>query len=164
MLTINEILDIEKNGRNTIKEKKELASIAECIDNYTGFFVGSKRVEPIIVEMSDEYAIPLFKAMNVIKVYENRVLEEENISSSSARILAYDIHKYLKESYELLTMRKRAFREMDKEDISKVYSTMLFELAVLCKKYDIILEDIISDESLRESVSDDMSKIVSEVL
>ena len=39
MTTIREILDIERNGRNTIKEQKELDAILECVDDLTGVFV-----------------------------------------------------------------------------------------------------------------------------
>lgn len=164
MTTIREILDIEKNGRNTIKEQKELNEIVECIDDLTGFFVGSKRVNRMLNEMSGNFVEYLKKAMNTLKVYENKALNEEDMSSSAARILAYDIHKYLVESYKELTSQKRAFKEMNKENVSKVYSTMLFELEALCNKYDIILEDFIKDEQLVESISDDMAKIINEVL
>ena len=164
MATIREILDIETNGKNTIKEDKNINEIVECIDDYSGLFVGSKRMEKLLENETGSYVAPLKKAMNTLKVYENRVLDEETFSKSSARILVYDVQKYLKESYDALTAKKRAFREMNKENIAKIYSTALFELNVICKKNDIILENIIDDEEFRESVSDDMAVIVSEVL
>lgn len=164
MTTIREILDIEKNGRNTIKEQKELDEILECVDDLTGIFVGSKRIESVIKEMSGSYVEPLKKAMNALKVYENRMLNEETFTKAAARILAYDIHKYLKESYDALLEKKRAFREMDKHNVSVAFSTALFELNQLCEDYDIKLPDFINEEVLIESISDDMAKIMNEVL
>lgn len=164
MTTIREILDIEKNGRNTIKEQKELDEILECVDDLTGIFVGSKRIETVIKEMSGSYVEPLKRAMNALKVYENRMLNEETFTKAAARILAYDIHKYLKESYDALLLNKRAFREMDKSGISKAFSTALFELNQLCQENDIYLSDFIENEVLRETISDDMAKIMNEVL
>lgn len=164
MTTIREILDIEKNGRNTIKEQRELDEILECVDDLTGIFVGSKRIESAINEMSGSYVEPMKKAMNALKVYENKCLNEEDMTKAAARILAYDIHKYLKEGYDALLKNKRAFREMDKTAVSKAFSTALFELNQLCQDHDIILEDFIDNEVLFETVSDDMAKIVTEVL
>lgn len=164
MTTIREILDIEKNGRNTIKEQKELDAILECVDDLTGVFVGSKRIESVINEMSGSYVEPLKKAMNTLKVYENRMLNEETFTKAAARILAYDVHKYLKESYDALLSNKRAYREMDKSGISMALSTALFELHEICEEYDIVLPDFIEDEVLKEAVTDDMAKIVNEVL
>lgn len=164
MTTIREILDIEKNGRNTIKEQKELDAILECVDDLTGIFVGSKRIESAINEMNGSYVEPMKKAMNALKVYENRCLNEETMTKAAARILAYDVHKYLKESYDALMKNRRAFREMDKSAVSIAFSTALFELNQLCQEHDIILEDFITDEILRETVTDDMAKIVNEVL
>lgn len=164
MTTIREIFDIEKNGRNTIKEQKELDAILECVDDLTGVFVGSKRINSVINEMKGSYVEPLKKAMNTLKVYENKSLNEEVMSKAAARILSYDIEKYLKESYDALTANKRAFREMDKSGVSLVFSTALFELYQLCQEHDILVEDFITDECLREMVSDDMAKIVNEVL
>ena len=164
MATIREILDIQTNGRNTIKEDKNLNSIVECIDDYSGLFVGTKRMGTLLDEAEGAWVAPMKKAMNTLKVYENRVMNEEAFSKPSARILVYDVHRYLKESYDALTAKKRAFREMDKEDVSKVYSTALFELGAICKKYDIVLEDIVDDEEFRETISDDMAIIASEVL
>ena len=164
MTTIREILDIEKNGRNTIKEQKELDEILECVDDLTGIFVGSKRIESVIKEMSGSYVEPLKRAMNALKVYENRMLNEETFTKAAARILAYDIHKYLKESYDALLLNKRAFREMDKSGISKAFSTALFELNQLCQENDIYLSDFVENEVLRETISDDMAKIMNEVL
>ena len=164
MTTIREILDIEKNGRNTIKEQKELDAILECVDDLTGVFVGSKRIESVINEMSGSYVEPMKKAMNALKVYENRCLNEETMTKAAARILGYDVHKYLKESYDALLKNRRAFREMDKSAVSIAFSTALFELNQLCQEHDIILEDFVEDEILRETVSDDMAKIVTEVL
>ena len=164
MTTIREILDIEKNGRNTIKEQKELDAILECVDDLTGIFIGSKRIESAINEMNGSYVEPMKKAMNALKVYENRCLNEETMTKAAARILAYDVHKYLKESYDALMKNRRAFREMDKSAVSIAFSTALFELNQLCQEHDIILEDFITDEILRETVTDDMAKIVNEVL
>lgn len=164
MTTIREILDIEKNGRNTIKEQKELDAILECVDDLTGVFVGSKRIGSAINEMKGAYVEPMKKAMNALKVYENRMLNEETFTKAAARILVYDIHKYLKESYDALLSNKRAFREMDKTGISTAFSTALFELNQICEQYDIIVPDFIENEVLRETVSDDMAKIVNEVL
>lgn len=164
MTTIREILDIEKNGRNTIKEQKELNEILECIDDLTGIFVGSKRIASAINEMSGPYVEPMKKAMNALKVYENKCLNEETMTKAAARILAYDIHKYLKESYDALLKNKRAFKEMDKTAVSIAFSTALFELDQLCQDHDIIVEDFIDNEVLFETVSDDMAKIVNEVL
>ena len=164
MTTIREILDIEKNGRNTIKEQKEFDAILECVDDLTGIFVGSKRIESAINEMNGSYVEPMKKAMNALKVYENRCLNEETMTKAAARILAYDVHKYLKESYDALMKNRRAFREMDKSAVSIAFSTALFELNQLCQEHDIILEDFITDEILRETVTDDMAKIVNEVL
>lgn len=164
MTTIREILDIEKNGRNTIKEQRELDAILECVDDLTGVFVGSKRIESVINEMNGSYVEPLKKAMNTLKVYENKMLNEEAFSKAAARILTYDVHKYLKESYDALLSNKRAFREMDKSGISIALSTALFELNQICEEYDIVLPDFVKDEVLRETVSDDMAKIVNEVL
>lgn len=164
MTTIREILDIEKNGRNTIKEQKELDEILECVDDLTGVFVGSKRIESVINEMSGAYVAPLKKAMNALKVYENRMLNEETFTKAAARILVYDIHKYLKESYDALLANKRAFREMDKSGVSMAFSTALFELHQICEEFDIVLPDFVSNEVLRETISDDMAKIVNEVL
>ena len=164
MTTIREILDIEKNGRNTIKEQRELDAILECVDDLTGVFVGSKRIESAINEMKGSYVEPMKKAMNTLKVYENRMLNEETFTKAAARILAYDVHKYLKESYDALMANKRAFKEMDKTGISMAFSTALFELNQLCEEHDIVLPDFIDNEILRETVSDDMAKIVTEVL
>ena len=164
MTTIREILDIERNGRNTIKEQKELDAILECVDDLTGVFVGSKRIESIINEMKGTSVEPMKKAMNTLKVYENRMLNEEAFTKAAARILVYDVHRYLKESYDALLSNKRAFREMDKTEISKAFSTALFELNQICEEYDIILSDFIDNEVLRETISDDMAKIVNEVL
>ena len=164
MTTIREILDIEKNGRNTIKEQKELDAILECVDDLTGIFVGSKRIESIINELDGAYVAPLKKAMNALKIYENKCLNEETMTKAAARILAYDIHKYLKESYDALLANKRAFREMDKSVVSKAFSTALFELNQLCQEHDIILEDFIDNEVLFETISDDMAILVNEVL
>lgn len=164
MATIREILDIQTNGRNTIKEDKNINSIVECIDEYTGLFMGTKRMENLLEGISGSFVAPFKKAMNTLKVYENRVLDEETFSKPAARILVYDVNRYLKESYDALTAKKREFREMDKEVISKLYSTALFELATICKKNDIILEDIIDDEEFKEAVSNDMAIIVNEVL
>ena len=164
MTTIREILDIEKNGRNTIKEQKEFDAILECVDDLTGIFVGSKRIDSAINEMNGSYVEPMKKAMNALKVYENRCLNEETMTKAAARILAYDVHKYLKESYDALMKNRRAFREMDKSAVSIAFSTALFELNQLCQEHDIILEDFITDEILRETVTDDMAKIVNEVL
>ena len=152
MTTIREILDIEKNGRNTIKEQKELDEILECVDDLTGVFVGSKRIESVINEMSGAYVAPLKKAMNALKVYENRMLNEETFTKAAARILVYDIHKYLKESYDALLA------------VSMAFSTALFELHQICEEFDIVLPDFVSNEVLRETISDDMAKIVNEVL
>ena len=140
MTTIREILDIERNGRNTIKEQKELDAILECVDDLTGVFVGSKRIESIINEMKGAYVEPMKKAMNTLKVYENRMLNEETFTKAAARILVYDVHRYLKESYDALLSNK------------------------ICEEYDIILQDFIDNEVLRETISDDMAKIVNEVL
>ena len=164
MTTIREILDIEKNGKNTIKEERELDEILECVDDLTGFFVGSKRIENTINEMSGLYVEPMKRAMNTLKVYENKMLNEESMSKAAARILAYDVHKYLKESYDALLSNKRAFREMDKSGVSKAFSTALFELNQLCEENDIFLEDFVEEEVLRESISDDLAKIMNEVL
>ena len=164
MTTIREILDIEKNGRNTIKEQRELDAILECVDDLTGVFVGSKRIESAINEMKGSYVEPMKKAMNTLKVYENRMLNEETFTKAAARILAYDVHKYLKESYDALMANKRAFKEMDKTGISMAFSTALFELNQLCEEHDIVLPDFIDNEILRETVSDDMAKIITEVL
>jgi predicted Zn-dependent protease with MMP-like domain len=164
MTTIREILDIEKNGRNTIKEQKELDEILECVDDLTGVFVGSKRINSVINEMSGSFVEPMKKAMNALKVYENKALNEETMTKAAARILAYDISKYLKESYDALTANKRAFREMDKSGVSLAFSTALFELYQLCEEHDILVEDFVNDECLREMVSDDMAKIMNEVL
>ena len=164
MTTIREVLDIEKNGRNTIKEQRELDEILECVDDLTGFFVGSKRIESAINEMSGSYVEPMKKAMNALKVYENRCLNEEIMSKAAARILAYDIHKYLKESYDALLRNKRAFREMDKSAVSKAFSTAFFELNQLCEENNIYVEDFVDNEILLETISDDMALIVNEVL
>ena len=164
MTTIREVLDIEKNGRNTIKEQRELNEILECVDDLTGFFVGSKRIESAINEMSGSFVEPLKKAMNALKVYENKCLNEETMTKAAARILAYDIHKYLKESYDALLKNKRAFREMDKSAVSKAFSTALFELNQLCSENDIIVEDFVDNEILVETISDDMAILVNEVL
>ena len=164
MTTIREILDIEKNGRNTIKEQRELDAILECVDDLTGVFVGSKRIDSVINEMKGAYVEPMKKAMNALKVYENRMLNEETFTKAAARILAYDVHKYLKESYDALLSNKRAFREMDKTGVSVAFSTALFELNQICEQYDIILTDFVENEVLRETISDDMAKIVNEVL
>ena len=77
MTTIREILDIEKNGRNTIKENKELNAILECVDDLTGVFIGSKRIEAALNELDGSYVGPLKRAMNTLKVYENKMLNEE---------------------------------------------------------------------------------------
>lgn len=164
MTTIREILDIEKNGRNTIKEQRELDEILECVDDLTGVFVGSKRIDSAINGMEGAYVGPMKKAMNALKVYENRMLNEETFTKAAARILVYDIHKYLEESYDALMAKKREYREMDKSGISKAFSTAIFELNQICEEYDIVLPDFIKDEVLRETVSDDMAKIVNEVL
>lgn len=164
MTTIREILDIEKNGKNTIKEEQELDEILECVDDLTGFFIGSKRIENTIKEMNGSYVEPLKRAMNTLKVYENKMLNEESMSKAALRILVYDVQKYLKESYDALLANKRAFREMDKSGVSKAFSTALFELNQICEENDIYLEDFINEEVLRESISDDLAKIMNEVL
>lgn len=164
MTTIREILDVEKNGRNTIKEQKELDEILECVDDLTGFFVGSKRIEENLKDMSGSFVEPLKRAMNTLKVYENKCLNEETMNKAAARILAYDVHRYLEESYDALMANKRAFREMDKTAVSKAFSTALFELNQLCEENDIYLNDFVEDEVLRESISDDLAKILNEVL
>ena len=164
MTTIREVLDIEKNGRNTIKENKELDAILECIDDLTGVFVGSKRIENTLNELDGSYVAPLKKAMNALKVYENRCLNEETMTKAATRILVYDVHKYLKESYDALLANKRAFREMDKSGVSKAFSTALFELYQICEDNDIYIEDFVTNETLRETISNDMAKIMTEVL
>ena len=164
MTTIREILDIEKNGRNTIKENKELNAILECVDDLTGVFVGSKRIEAVLNELDGSYVGPLKRAMNTLKVYENKMLNEEVMSKAATRILVYDVHKYLKESYDALLSNKRAFKEMDKSGVSKAFSTALFELHQICEDNDIYVEDFVENEVLKETISDDMAKIVNEVL
>ena len=164
MTTIREILDIEKNGRNTIKEQRELDEILECVDDLTGVFVGSKRIESAINGMEGAYVGPMKKAMNALKVYENRCLNEETMTKAATRILVYDVHKYLKESYDALLANKRAFREMDKSGVSKAFSTALFELYQICEDNDIYIEDFVTNETLRETISNDMAKIMTEVL
>lgn len=166
--TLREFLDIEKNGRNTIREKAELDNILECVDDISGMFLATKHVKPLLesLDQTKDYVRLLNKAVANLKVYESKEINEEEMKTSSARILAYDIHKSIEESYSALISHKREFKEMDKTNISKIYSSMLFELEMLCRKYNIILENIIdsSDTVMFESVSNEMAKIISEVL
>ena len=125
-------------------------------------------IPKIIDELSPEALLVLmnaiyFKASWTEKFDENDT-KEETFTKAAARILVYDVHRYLKESYDALLSNKRAFREMDKTEISKAFSTALFELNQICEEYDIILPDFIDNEVLRETISDDMAKIVNEVL
>lgn len=164
MITIKEILDIEMNGKNTIKEERELNEICSCVDSLTGIFEGTKRAESAISGLSGKYVDELKRAISTMKVYEKKALNEEEMSDSAARILLYDVQKYLQNSYKALTESKREYKLMNKENIARAYSSIIFEQLSIAKERGIYLDNIISDEALYEQVSDDMAKIVNEVL
>lgn len=164
MITIKEILDIEKNGRNTIKEERELNEICSCVDSLTGIFEGTKRAESAISGLSGKYIDELKRAINTMKVYEKKALNEEEMSDAAVRILLYDVQKYLKSSYKALTESKREYKLMNKENIAKAYGSLIYEQYNIANNHGIYLDDVITDEVLYEQVSDDMAKIVNEVL
>jgi hypothetical protein len=166
-MTLQELLYIQLHGEKNLTEGAVKKDVASCIDEEFNFFTGTKRAERILEGLDESlpYVAGLRKAVEFMKVYENKTLKEENLSKNGAKILLHDAFKGIFESIHNLEKSTISYNRANKKELAKVYSTLLFEAQLLGEKYDVDVDDLkFKNEEMKNLVVEDFNLIASEVL
>lgn len=166
-MTIKDLLYRELHGEENLKAKAIKKEVSSCVNEDFDFFVGTKRVSTLLEGVSESlpYMAGINRAISFLKVYESKVLKEQKITPLTASILLHDIMTGLNESVNTLEKSVLSYKNADKEKLSKIYSTILFEAQQMGEKYGVSVEDLrVENTELRDSIERDFFAIGEEIL
>lgn len=166
-MTIKELLYRELNGAENLKIKEVKEEVLSCMNEDFDFFVGTQRVEELLEDVSPEvpYYSGINRAINFLKVYENKTLKEEKITGLTAKILLHDIMMGLNESINALESSILYYKKADKENMAKIYSTLLFEAQHIGDTHKVKVDDLrVKNKELQDLIEKDFFILSEEIL
>ena len=166
-MTLKDLLHIQLHGEENLNEEAVKKQVASFIDEEFDLFLGTKRAEHILegFEESLPYMSGLRKAINFLKVSENKMLKEEIISKNGAKILLHDAMNGIYESIHNLEKSVVVYNRSNKKELAKVYSTLMFEAQMFGDEYGVEVKDFkFKNEEMTELVTQDFKRIAAEVL
>lgn len=165
-MTLKDLLYRELHGEDNLKEQAAKREASLCMDEEFNFFVGTKRVETLLegIGKNEPYLSGINKAVGFLKVRENKVLNEEKMTKSGAKIIIHDIMTGLKESVHSLESSVRSYSRANKEQLAKIYSTLLFETQQFGEEFGIDVGDLaIENKELKNLIEKDFMSIAEEI-
>lgn len=166
-MTIRDLLYKEMHGADNLRKQEVRKEALSCMNEDLDFFVGTQRATTLMEGISDSlpYMEGVNKAINFLKVYENKVLKEEKITGLTAKILLHDIMIGLNESVKSLEKSIVGYNNADKETMAKIYSTLLFEAQHIGDTYGVKVNDLrVKNTELQEMIENDFFTLSEEVL
>lgn len=166
-MTLKDLLYRELHGEENLKEQEAKREASLCINEEFDFFVGTKRVETLMegISKSESYLSGINKAIGFLKVRESKVLNEEKLTASGAKILIHDIMTGLKESVHSLESSVRNYSRANKDKLAKIYSTLLFETQQFGEEFGIEVGNLeVKNKELKNLIEKDFLTIAEEIL
>lgn len=133
MITIQNLLDEIKYGKDYIEESQTIATIQDCIDEDFNLLSVSKRVSDLLedVELTDGYVKKILRATRNYKEFEDKVFEGVIPSKVYMKMKSDAIKEDVSDVIKMITENKKTYRDINKENISKAIATLKFGIKTL---------------------------------
>jgi hypothetical protein len=136
MITIQNLLDEVRYGKDYIEEKVTVATIQDCFNEDYQLFSVSRRVSNLLedVDVTKDYVKKILRATRTYKEFENKVFEGENPSKVYMKMKMDSIKEDVNNAIKLFTENKKSYVELDKENVAKSIAALKFGLKTLSEK------------------------------
>ena len=166
MITIDNLLEEIRYGREYVDAKTTVGKLEEMIDEDYKILVVSKRADQLLKEcdISKPFIKKLIRAARNYKEYESKILEAKTPSKVYVKMKADTIVEDINSAIIEMEHDKKVLRESNKEAIAKTIAVLRYGVGVMVKESGINPKPAKKSTTLIESYIKKETKLIESVV